>query len=327
MKKHALVVAALAALATTAQAQSSVELYGIIDLALTRGNGGTAANAGGNGTSKATQLKQSTSSRFGLRGNEDLGGGLSAQFFLDARFRPDTGEQNNATSFFSGKSTVQLTSKDYGAVWGGRDYTPAFFVGVKVDPFGWDGVGQVGIGQYADYRSTSSTQVTDAVGYKSPNINGFSTAITVSMGEGVKARENGVNVEYAKGPLYVGVGYGGQVGGGATSDGNRIVNLGASYDLGYIKPMLYTARTKTGGGKLSNSMFMIGARVPFGASVIKLAYSEIDPSGANNDQKKFSLGYEYYLSKRTNIYVDAGLAREDRKTNNNAYALGIRHKF
>ena len=47
MKKNVLVVAVLAALATTAQAQSSVEIFGIIDLAVTRGNGGTAANAGG----------------------------------------------------------------------------------------------------------------------------------------------------------------------------------------------------------------------------------------------------------------------------------------
>jgi predicted porin len=212
-------------------------------------------------------------------------------------------------------------------VWFGRDYTPAFFVGVKSDPFGWDGVGQVGIGQYADYRSTSSTQVNDAVGYKSPNIGGFSTAITVSMGEGVKARENGANIEYMSGPLYVGVGYGGLEGGGSTTDGNRIINAGLTYDLGFIKPMLYAAQTKTAGGEKTNKMFMIGALAPVGASVFKVAYGQIDPDGANDVQKKFSLGYEYYLSKRTNIYVDAGLAREERKTNNNAYALGLRHKF
>lgn len=327
MKKNALVVAVLAALATTAQAQSSVEIFGIIDLAATRGNGGTAANAGGNGTSKNSTLKQSTSSRFGFRGTEDLGGGLSASFILDARFRPDTGELNRPGILFSGKSILQLTSKNLGAVWAGRDYTPAFFVGVKSDPFGWDGVGQVGIGQYAGYRSTSGTQVTDAIGYKSPRISGFSTAITVALGEGERSRENGVNIEYLSGPLYVGLGYGGQKGGAPATDGDRIINAGLTYNLGYIKPMLYVAQSKTAGGKDTNKMFMIGALAPVGASVFKVAYGQIDPDGANNVQKKFSLGYEYYLSKRTNIYVDTGLAREERKTNNNAYALGMRHKF
>src|SRR5688500_4625327 len=127
MKKSLLALAVLGAFAGAASAQSSVTIYGSLDMALMKSNGGTAGNNGNpNGTNKAWTLNQSNGSRLGFRGNEDLGGGLSAQFQIEHRFNPDTGNQTS-TPFWAGRSYVQLSSASMGRVYLGREYTPAFW--------------------------------------------------------------------------------------------------------------------------------------------------------------------------------------------------------
>ena len=102
--------------------------------------------------SKAYTVQQSAGSRLGFRGNEDLGGGLSAQFQIEHRFSPDTGLP--AQTFWGGRSYVQLTNAGAGSVYLGRDYSPAFWPAVKSDPFGWDGVGQIGLGKCGSRQFT-----------------------------------------------------------------------------------------------------------------------------------------------------------------------------
>src|SRR5687768_3851499 len=119
MKKSLLALAVLGAFAGAASAQSSVTIYGSVDMAVMKSNGGTAGNNGNpNGTTKAWTLNQSNGSRLGFRGNEDLGGGLSAQFQIEHRFTPDDG--NAATPFWAGRSYVQLSSASAGRVYLGR---------------------------------------------------------------------------------------------------------------------------------------------------------------------------------------------------------------
>ena len=64
-------------------------------------------------------------SRWGIRGTEDLGGGLYAGFWLESAVLPDTGAAQAA--FWGRRSTVSLGSKDYGELRLGRDYTPTFW--------------------------------------------------------------------------------------------------------------------------------------------------------------------------------------------------------
>ena len=71
----------------------------------------------------------------------------------------------------------------------------------------------------------------------------------------------------------------------------------------------------------------MAATAPLGNGVLKAAWARLDPQGANNTATKIGLGYNYNLSKRTNLYFDVGAGREDTKTNNTAYALGLRHTF
>src|SRR5215203_170812 len=150
MKKSLIALAVLAA-AGAASAQSSVTLFGVVDATLAFGKGDV---------SDKTSLSNSgyNSSRLGFRGTEDLGGGMSASFWLEAGVNNDNGSGaatnlNNQPSggaiagigggqglTFNRRSTVSL-----GGTWGelrlGRDYTPQFWNLTVFDPFGTNGVG------------------------------------------------------------------------------------------------------------------------------------------------------------------------------------------
>jgi predicted porin len=335
MKKSLLALAVLGAFAGAASAQSSVTIYGSLDLAVTKGNGGTAPNNSANGTSKAWIEKQSNGSRLGFRGNEDLGGGLSAQFQIEHRFTPDDGAANS--TFWQGRSYVQLSSATAGRVYLGRDYSPAFWPAVKSDPFGWDGVGQMGSDMWAGYLTNSGVRVPNTVGYKSPNLSGFTVQAAVGLAESAALnRANGFNAEYAAGPIYAAMGYEKLSKGAVATDGNSVVNFAFHYDLGMVKPILYYARGKVAGGTLTNKYLMLGALAPIGGGTLKAAYGRLTPdsTAANNGtQTKLGLGYDYPLSKRTNIYADLGMGRKNQGnsaagfTNNTAYALGVKHTF
>ncbi|WP_280154288.1 porin [Piscinibacter sp. XHJ-5] len=338
MKKSLLALAVLGAFAGAASAQSSVTIYGLLDLAITKGNGGTAANVGANGTSKAWIEKQSASSRLGFRGNEDLGGGLSAQFQIEHRFNPDDGTQSSPP-FWQGRSYVQLSHNDLGRIYLGREYTPAFWVQLKLDPFGNDGVGQFGTAMsWAGFNTPSaviptggSARTSNTVGYKTPNWGGLTANVAVGLGENSTPRDTGFNVEYAAGPIYAGLGYEklkeGPPMAADRTDGNSLFNIGATYDLGFVKPGLYYARAKLAGGTITNKTVEITASANLGPGRLKAGWGRLDPQGDNNTISKLGLGYDYPLSKRTNVYADVGLGKQDNQSNNRAFAFGVKHVF
>ena len=357
MKKSLLALAVLGAFAGAASAQSSVTIYGQIDQGITKGNGGTAPNNGANGTSEAWQLKQAHGSRLGFRGNEDLGGGLSAQFLIEHRFAPDTGQVNPSAvsanpNFWDGGTFVQLTSAAAGSVYLGRWYTPAFWVNLKTDPFGYDGVAQVGTKGLAGYLAPTtnggSVRTNNTVGYKTPNLGGFTANAAVGLGEANIGRDTGFNAEYTAGPIYAGLGYDkvsgagtlavGQTAAGNAVDGNSLVNIGFAYNFGFIRPIVYFARSKTGAGSVNtNKMAQVALTAPIGPGVLKAMYLRFKPQDAKNEQK-FGIGYDYFLSKRTRLYADYAQAKKDGVnaaavpagtgySNNSAFNLGVRHDF
>ncbi|MBC8750811.1 putative porin [Paraburkholderia sp. WC7.3g] len=119
MKKSLIVVAAAASFASVAHAQSSVTLYGLIDAGLTytsnvAHNSKWAAGSGG--------INQS---RFGLRGSEDLGGGLKAIFTLESGFNVNNGKFANNNGMFNRQAFVGLSSAQFGTVTLGRQYDAA----------------------------------------------------------------------------------------------------------------------------------------------------------------------------------------------------------
>jgi predicted porin len=366
MKKSLLALAVLGAFAGAASAQSSVTIYGSLDLGITKSNGGTAGNnAGGAGNgaqAKAWTLQSANAPRLGFRGNEDLGGGLSAQFQIEHRFNVDTGTQANLATFWQGRSYLQLSSASAGRVYLGRDYAAAFWPAVKSDPFGWDGVGQMGLDMYAGFRTPnpnvltggaaqvptnptgllgqgSNVRAANTIGYKSPSFGGVRIQAATGLGEDIVGRDDSFNVEYGAGPIYAALGYErvrGSAAGSAlaaaaqapnSKDGDSLVNFAFHYDFGMVKPMFYYARAKVAATSTTNKFWSLGALAPIGPGTLKAAYYRLDPAGNNNNRSKFGLGYDYPFSKRTNLYADVGVQRGDGLTSNTTYSFGAKHTF
>ncbi len=223
--KKSLVALAILAAAGVASAQSSVTLFGVVDATYAHGSGS------GVGSSSKSQLTNSgyNSSRIGFRGTEDLGGGMSASFWLEAGVNNDNGSgaATNLTNqaagtgtatagtqglTFNRRSTVSLAS-GLGELRLGRDYTPQFWNQTVFDPFGTNGVGTTqtlvsGLGGITAVRASNS------IGYFLPgNLGGFYGQFQHYLGEnnqtGAATEDDGkgsaIRLGYANGPVNVAI--------------------------------------------------------------------------------------------------------------------------
>ena len=203
MKKSLLAVAVLGAFAGAASAQSSVTLFGVVDLSANYiKNAGTSI--------KSMNGDQLNSNRLGFRGTEDLGGGLTAGFWLEGGMAPDTG---TATGFnFTRRSTLSLTS-GMGEIRLGRDYTNTFSTIATFDAYGANGMGSpinlylsafnptVGLGTVAG----TTVRANNMIGYFLPgNLGGLYGSVQVAAGEGVAGNKYvGGRLGYAAGPFNI----------------------------------------------------------------------------------------------------------------------------
>jgi predicted porin len=310
MKKSLLALAVLGAFAGVASAQSSVSMYGTIDL-----NGKYVKN---DGTDARYSLSQDgiNSSQLGFKGTEDLGGGLKAGFDLIAGVNADTGTTNS--KFFNRRAVIKL-SGSFGEVRLGRDYTPTFWNYTIFDAFGTNGLGD-------SSHVVSSFQPTfvradNAVQYFLPaGLGGIYGQAMVAAGEGVNTgKYNGLRIGFAAGPFDIAGAYGES----NTSNKAKSANIGASYDLGFLKLMGYYAEVKVPGQKQES--FSISGIVPIGQGEIHAGYSVgklTTPTSFKSDQ--FALGYVYNLSKRTAVYSTVSLLKnKDNATNSVAGGTSI----
>jgi predicted porin len=341
MKKSLLALAVLGAFAGTAVAQSSVTIYGSIDVGVVKSNGGDSGNPGNAFAIPAGErvwaVNPSHAPRLGFRGNEDLGGGLSAQFQIEHRYRPDTGVQDQP-AFWHGRSYVQLTHAAAGSVYLGREYSPTFWLTVKSDPFGYDGVGALGSLMYGAFRDPNPSggvgqvRMANVIGYKTPSFGGLTAQIATSLGEGVVGRTDGLNVEYGAGPLYAGFAFervrGGPAAAAGSVDGDKLMAVALHYDLGFVKPMAYYSRSEVDATGLDVDFWSLGALAPIGPGRLKVVYADFDrTTPAGNDGRKFAIGYDYPLSKRTNLYTDVAITKVETLSRNATWAIGAKHTF
>ena len=303
MKKSLLVLAALGAFAGAASAQSSVTLFGIVDVN---------ARYTKNGDQKLKTLSTDgiNSSRLGFRGVEDLGGGLKAGFWLESAVNPDSGTANS-TRFWHRRSTVSLIG-NFGEIRAGRELTATFTGFADYDTFGTNGVADVGHFNAASTVGAGNvdtvTRSDNMVSYYTPALGGFYARASVAAGEGVNGKKHiAGRLGYAAGPLDVSGTYGTTEN---ITDGEKYKKgiIGASYDFGAVKVLGFGAQAKYLDAK--QNVIQIGASVPVGPSTFRAGYVRVDMKGTNaagasidaNDANQFAVGYQYDLSKRTALY-------------------------
>lgn len=319
MKKSLLALAVLGAFAGAASAQSSVTIYGMLDLALAKQIG-----------SEDKEVWDSPDSRIGFRGQEDLGGGLSAVFDFQHRFDADTG-QLASSRFWHAISVVGLKG-GFGTVTLGRQYNGAWMVQNAIDPWGDDTVaGLRDIGVRGDIGGISQTRLDNSIGYLSPSFGGFVVSATIAESDTGVDRPYGFAAAYSNGGLWVGAGY--------ENPGNEdddLLTVGAKYKFGAfgLAGGYATGSTETDDDVDS---FLLAATWTMGAGELRVGYaqSKIDFVGGGDDKwKKAGIGYHYSLSKRTKVYVDVSRGNESYAFANggdededNGYGVGIRHSF
>ena len=252
MKKTLLAAALIAGYAGAASAQNSVTLYGVIDLgfayqSIKTANGDTRnqfAMAGG----------QTAGSRWGLRGVEDLGGGLRANFVYEQGITPNTGRLQGdqaGTSGFGRQSTVGLSSSSWGSVDLGRATTSSTWALSGVDPFG----SAYGTAQLNASFGTAFMRFSNMVRYVSPSFSGFSASGSYSFDTGLTNRKNGADftdgvgtfgtvnkfralstgVRYANGPLLLAGSFSAFYAPSAQGKAVKNWNIGGTYDFKVAK--------------------------------------------------------------------------------------------
>jgi len=321
MKKSLLALAVLGAFAGAASAQSSVTLFGVVDLNLRYVD-----NAGG--TQYQMNQDGNASSRLGFRGVEDLGGGLNASFWIEGAVNPQNGTAGGQT--WQRRQTVSL-SGGFGEVRLGRDYTATFWNGTIFDPFGTNGIGSAGnlvfvqsLGGTLPSGGAYGTLVraNNMVGYFLPSgiAGGLYGQVQLAAGQGSNGNKYlGARLGYASGPFNVAGAWGRtQVTGGVPgvtppfglgdSSGTNW-NLGGSWDFGVVKASAYYGNLTY--QALDQSNWYIGLQAPVGLWTIKGTYGQVSRSGIEpfaagwNDQSawQLALGATYDLSKRTALYA------------------------
>ncbi len=321
MKKSLVALAVLGTFASVASAQSSVTLFGVVDL--------SALNVTNNGATQRLMMSNSlNSNRLGFRGTEDLGGGMKASFWLEAGMNNDVGSAgtlapaSNAgstlptayagTKFFNRRSTVSLTG-NFGEVRLGRDYTPTFWSTTAFDQFGTNGPGSslnvstTGLGTSAG----TYVRADNAIAYFLPSgLGGVYGWAQMSLGENSTTtnawnKQKSVRIGYAAGPVDVAFATGStDVAGGATF---KHTNIGGSYDFGAAKLNGYLSTSKASASGRKEQLFNIGVNVPMGQMELRTSYTRNNQSGTGfdaADASQFAIGLIYNLSKRTALYTD-----------------------
>jgi predicted porin len=296
MKKSLLVLAVAAAVPVLAQAQTNVTLYGRVDASI--GSESRGKVAGGTSNSAVSLLSGvQSSNRWGVRGTEDLGGGLKGVFNLEGGFDADIGRggstattqggiSNGSGGFAAGANSANTAGGldfrrrsvvgvegGFGSLVFGRDYDPMFRVLLASD--------NLGLGHYGNVHSITGgtglagtraygVRIDNGIHYVSPSLGGFVVRGAFGFSERfagdlttVKAtgRSVGLSGEYAAGPLYVGLAY-------------RANSVAGNFVAGVPGTVVATLQTGT------DKYLAAGARYNFGAFAVNAGYNKTNV--ANN---------------------------------------------
>lgn len=326
--------------AQTAPSSSNITLFGVIDLTLNYGKGSLS-------TAKGLNKDGLAGSRFGVRGNEDLGGGLRASFVIEHGFSPDTGSATPV--FWNRQVLVALGSARLGEIQFGRIYTPTFLVHATYDAFGPQGTAaqQVLLGSAEFTQPTiagSAIRANNAINYTTPaGLGGFSAQAMVALAEGAATgRYNGVRGSWSSGPFAVDLALA-RYGSPAIGD-LKALTLGARYKLGDLSFYGLHDRANSGNsfdtrGTQFSLVWLVGGLTELKASVAQSSRDSATGAAAGTT-RRYGIGAVHHLSKRTAVYTSLARASNSdgastalngattaANKSSTGMDLGLRHSF
>lgn len=387
MKKTLAAVAVLGAFAGSALA-ADVQLYGIVDTGLRYMHfDGDSVNAGYDATdSFEMKSGMQSGSRFGFKGTEDLGNGLTVGFILENQFDSDTGALKNKDSFFHREASLFLQG-GFGKIAMGR------MGSINGGVSSWGKYGMMSaFGTSWDYSAQVGTWAVgggmwdNMIAYETPDFAGFKVFAQYGMGNSVNDasvenesssdRYYAIGASYGNGPLnlYLAVdstNYASWDGMTATdTDDSLTVTFGGNYDFEVLKlfagvqyfdeakvssafglldaadynnGVKFASKLKGFGVGLSASIPVAGGNVLVGAGYMDAEAADSQDTATSttkNDELTrwvVSAGYDYPLSKRTNVYGILTYAQDsleytttatpDQDPTVFAAMVGLRHKF
>ena len=338
MKKSLIALAVLGSVAGVAQAQSSVTLYGLVDVYAARVKSGP---VGGETSTTVLNSGGLLTSRFGLMGSEDLGGGLKAIFKLEQGFDASRGTASTGTAFDrqswvgleGGFGTVQ-----FGNVWSAFD--DVFYIGNSVfDSF----VFSPGSGGFALAGTNPVMSVyayndkpRNAFKYTTPSFGGFSAAVSHGLDEvaTTSADQTDFNLQYANGPLTVAFAYQLRREAGITAgEDQKFAYLNAAYDLGPVILRGGVGQTRQVLADKTND-YQFGVDFPLSSALtLSAGYAGSKDKDVTPEVKRqgLALGATYTLSKRTLVYAALNSSKQKTGgTTSDKYSFigaGLQHKF
>jgi predicted porin len=330
------IVAGAALLALAAAAQAGVNVYGALDLSF-----GSYKTPGGKSVTKVDSGNMMTSF-IGFSGSEDLGGGLKAEFALESFIAPDTGSAaavyNIAGGFWGRASNIAL-SGGFGKVAIGQYDNPFFTYGYTYNPFGSSMLFSPTMRHYYSLSLGNNnsgaalkmdTGWVNSLTYETPNMGGFVGVLQYSPKESSAAGAKDsftLAGSYGAGPFSIGAAYATVGQAVAYGPEQKVFTLGASYDFTAAK--LFGQYTSVNNDVANDqTVLQFGVSVPVSAQGSVLASWGQDKVKSNGGKDTiFSLGYDHFLSKRTDVYVGLTSEKATGKSNATSFAAGIKHAF
>lgn len=317
MKKNLIALAVLAA-SGAAFAQSSVTVYGIADVWV------GSVKAGGGSRTTVMESGGVSGSRWGLKGSEDLGGGLKANFLLEQGFAIDTGA-TAAGQAFARQAYVGF-SGGFGEVKLGKMWTAYDDIsGAANSAFDSALSPQNNVWYSTGYDANPA----NGFYYASPNMGGISGAFSYSLDEKTTGRSavTALHVKYEGGPLYVGFGYQNQNPYGPEA-ATKFIRLNGTYDLGVAKVLAGYGKVDYPGTSSNATDWELGVDVPM-SSTLTLSGGVAGSKLAGVKSTGYALAAAYSMSKRTTLY--GGFHSSSEKNTNagdlDVLAVGVKHTF
>ncbi|HYS63970.1 MAG TPA: porin [Paraburkholderia sp.] len=294
-------VIASACVFDTAYAQSLITLYGVVDNGIEYQNGG----AGGAVRAVSSGLFATV---YGLKGREDIGGGLHVNFQLEQGFSGVTGAATDPTAAFNRLAWIGV-SGGFGEVRVGRQKKPEYlFLNSEMDPTEVKSIASP-LNNFTD----ASVRASNAIAYFMPTVHGLTAQVMVAMRDETTKPSNGLRfynavVRYANGPFHAAAGYESSANAGGTSI-QKVFRAAGSYGVGNARLYLaYQTERQTDNSEKRDIYEASGSYLfnPFNMLSVMYGYAH-DRTGQGNNAQQVGLIYEHFLSKSTILYSAAGL--------------------